>query len=319
MPPFPKPRFAYAFAVDDQLAALRKWRDEKSGRQIPKPRAGNLVLATWNVANLGVQERTDDAYRLIAEIVSWFDLITVQEVNANLDGVLAIRKHLPAGYALLFSDASGNRERQAFFYDTARVTQLEEVGRLAIPPAKLDQIRLPGTTTVFEGFDRGPYLGTFQAGKFELMLASVHLFFGSTKPADLERRTLETFALAWWAKKYHLDKTTYVPDLVPLGDFNLPKAVKGDRIFDALTSRGLVVPPHSSQIGSSIASDNQYDQVAFFPGESMTRFTGQMSVFDFDGALFQDLLAQRGRDDFLAWMRYYLSDHRPLWAEFRTT
>jgi endonuclease/exonuclease/phosphatase family metal-dependent hydrolase len=319
MPPFPEPKFKFAFDVKDELAALRKYRDTEPGRQIPTRRAGNLLLATWNIANLGVQQRTADDYRLIAEIISWFDLITVQEVNSNLAGIIAIRDHLPQNYRLLFSDASGNRERQAFLYDSTRVSQLEEIGRLSIPPAKLGQIKLPGTTTTFKGFDRGPYLGTFQAGKFRLMLASVHLFYGSNKPADLERRSLETYALAWWAQKYHLDKSTYVPDLVPLGDFNLPKAVFGDPIYKALTSRGLTVPPHSSQIASSIATDNQYDQIAFFPGESNRRFTGQMSVFDFDGALFRVLFQQRGRTDFLAWMRFHLSDHRPLWAEFRTT
>ncbi len=39
----------------------------------------------------------------------------------------------------------------------------------------------------------------------------------------------------------------------------------GNVVYDALTSRGLVTPAHSTVIGSSIASDNQYDQVAMFP------------------------------------------------------
>jgi endonuclease/exonuclease/phosphatase family metal-dependent hydrolase len=319
MVPFGQPRFKYDFAVDDQLAALRTYRDTQPGRKIPERRDGNLLLATWNVANLGVQKRTEDDYRLIAEIIGWFDLITIQEVNANLSGILAVREHLPERYRLLFSDASGNRERQAFLFDTTRVTELEEIGRLSIPPADLDKIVLPGTTDAFAGFDRGPYLGTFQAGRFRLMLASVHLIYGGDAPVDLARRSLETLALAWWSRRYSKDKSTYVPDVIPLGDFNLPKAEPGDPIFKALTSHGLEVPPHSSQIASAIATDNQYDQIAFFPGEANERFTGQMSVFDYDGAVFQDLLQQRGRKDFLAYMRFHLSDHRPLWAEFTTT
>ena len=87
----------------------------------------------------------------------------------------------------------------------------------------------------------------------------------------------------------------YLTDIVPLGDFNLPKAAPGDRIFDALVSLGLEVPPHSSQIGSAIASDSYYDQIAFFPGTTQARFTGASNVFDFDGALFQDLWQTRPR------------------------
>ena len=41
-----------------------------------------------------------------------------------------------------------------------------------------------------------------------------------------------------------------------------------------------------------------------------------MGVFDFDGALFKTLWDSRGRTDFLAYLRYYVSDHRPMWAEF---
>jgi endonuclease/exonuclease/phosphatase family metal-dependent hydrolase len=319
MPPFPGPRFAYQYDLSHELNGLRTYRDTAQDRQVPARGANRLLLATWNVANLGVQDRDDSDYALIAELISWFDLIAVQEVNDDLRGIRAIHERLPADYRLLFSDASGNRERQAFLYDQTRVQQLEEVGRLAIPPGDLNKITLPGIATSFQGFDRGPYLATFQAGHARFMLVNVHLFFGSDDPADLDRRTLETFAVAWWAKRHHQDQHTYVPDIVPLGDFNLPKTEPGDRIYAALTSRGLELPPHTSQIGSAIASDNHYDQIAFFPGDTHDRFTGKMNVFDFDGALFRDLWnSRRTREQFLAYVRFHISDHRPLWAEFRT-
>lgn len=40
-------------------------------------------------------------------------------------------------------------------------------------------------------------------------------------------------------------------------------------------------------------------------------------VFDFDDAVFRSLYEDETRD-FLAYVRYYLSDHRPLWAQFKT-
>jgi endonuclease/exonuclease/phosphatase family metal-dependent hydrolase len=318
MPPFPKPRFDYAYDVKHELDALRSYRDTKPGRQIPAKRKDRLLVATWNIANLGVQDRLDTDYQLMAEIIGWFDLVTVQEVNDDLRGILAIHQYLPADYALLFSDASGNEERQAFLYDRTKVTQLEEVGRLSIPPSQLAKIKLPGTTTPFPGFDRGPYLATFQAGTFPLELVSVHLFYGSEDPADIDRRTLETFAVAWWADRRHRDPHSYVSNIVPLGDFNLPKAQPGDRIYDALTAKGLQAPAHSTQIGSAIASDNRYDQLAFFPGDTQDRFTGAIGIYDFDGALFRDLWQARTQAQFNAYTRFHISDHRPLWTEFKT-
>ncbi|HKG44797.1 MAG TPA: endonuclease/exonuclease/phosphatase family protein [Gaiellaceae bacterium] len=318
VPPFPKPRFSYDYDLAHELAALRAYRKQKPGRQIPAKSKGKLLLATWNVANLGAQDRLDSDYELIAELVGWFDLVAIQEVNDDLRGIEAIHERLPKRYDLMFSDASGNRERQAFLYDSRKVSRLREVGRIAIPPSQLPRIKLPNSAAKFEGFDRGPYLASFGCGSFRLGLVNVHLFFGSEEPVDLDRRTLETFAVAWWADKTHRDANSYVGDIVPLGDFNLPKAVPGDRIFDALVALGLEAPPHSSQVGSAIASDNQYDQIAFFPGATKDRFTGACNVFDFDGALFQDLWSARPPQQFREYVRFHLSDHRPLWAEFST-
>ena len=112
-------------------------------------------------------------------------------------------------------------------------------------------------------------------------------------------------------------KNVYLKDIVALGDFNLPKAQAGDPIFDALTKRGLHLPKHSSEIGSSIASDSHYDQIAFFPGETENDFTGKTGIFDFDGALFKTLWDRGSESNFFAFMRYYISDHRIMWAEFQ--
>ena len=321
MPPFRKPRFAYDYELDAQLDALRTYRKTKPGRQIPKRSSKTLLVATWNIANLGVQDRLDSDYALMAELIGWFDLVAVQEVNDNLRGINAIHERLPARYDLLFSDASGNQERQAFLYDSRKISRLREIGRVAIPPSDLPRIKVAGSASAFRGFDRGPYLASFESGAFRFALMNVHLFYGSKKTSDVTRRVLETYAVAWWADKTHRDAFSYVDDVVPLGDFNLPKAQTGDPIFDALVSLGLQLPQHTSQVGSAIASDSHYDQLAFFPGGAQTRFTGQCNVFDFDGALFQDLWddPKRTEKQFFEYTRFHLSDHRPLWAEFDTT
>ena len=318
MPPFPKPAFAYDYELNAQREALRAYRDTKEGRAIPGRADDRLLIATWNIANLGVQERREKDYALIAEILSWFELIAIQESNDNLVGIHGIREQLPDYFRLLLSDAAGNNERMTFLYDSRKVRQLEEVGELAIPPSELAYIRLPDSEQGFEGFDRNPYLGLFQAGAFTVQLANVHLYFGSASAVSVSRRKLETLAVAEWAERRRKSPYASSPNILPLGDFNLPKAEPGDPIYDELTSRGLHVPDHATQIGSSIADEGMhYDQIAFFPGETQSHFE-TAGVFDYDGAVFRTLYAERGRDDFLAYCRYYISDHRPLWAAFAT-
>lgn len=317
MPAFEKPAFEYDYHVEAQLSALREYRDTKPGRAIPAKRDDHLLLATWNIANLGLQEREARDYRLLAEMVSWFDLVAIQEVNDDLAGLRALMAQLPDAYRVLFSDRAGNQERLAFVYDATRVTLLEKVGEIAVAPSAQRYIRLPGTEQRFRGFDRNPYMAAFRSGDWTFLLVNVHLYFGSDSTRSKNRRSLEAYAVGRWADLRRKSDHAYTRDIIALGDFNLPKVEPGDPIYEALTRRGLHVPAHSTEIGSSIATDSHYDQIAFFPGETGSDFV-RSGVFDFDGALFEHLWETRSRRDFMAFMRYFISDHRLLWAQFST-
>jgi hypothetical protein len=312
---FRKPTFAYDYDVGTEVAALRQYPIDRPDRAIPARSANRLLIATWNVANLGVQERRDGDHRLLAELMSWYDLVAIQEVNDNLAGIRSIHAHLPAAYRLLFSDASGNNERMVFLYDSSRVRLLEEIGEVAPAPSTYRYLILPGISQRFDGFDRNPYLATFTAGTFTFSLVNVHLYFGTDSTISRNRRSLEAYAVARWADVRRKSPHAFGRDILPMGDFNLPRVQPGDPVFDALTRRGLFLPPHSTQVPSVIQGDSHYDQVAFFPGNTQGHFESA-GVFDFDGAVFHDLWASRGQADFVDYVRYYLSDHRPLWVAF---
>ena len=315
---FPKPTFSHTFDVGSEINALRHYRDNEQGRAIPRKMSNRLLLASWNVANLGEQKRRDSDHQLIAEVISWFDLVAIQEANDNLAGLRAIHQHLGPPYQMLFSDKAGNKERLAYLYDSSKITLREKVGEVAIPPSDVRYIKLPGIQQKFRGSDRNPYIAAFRAGSFNFVLVNVHNYFGSTSSRSMNRRRLETYAVARWADLRRKSPNAYSKDIIVLGDFNLPSAVPGDPIYEALTKRGLRLPQHATTVGgSTIASDNEYDQIAFFPGETADEFTGNTGVFDFDGAIFSSLFATRSLQDFLAYLRYYISDHRPMWAEFR--
>ena len=323
MPSFPKPKFQFNYNVDQEIAALRDYRDTAPGRKVPDKSTNRLLLATWNIANLGLQKRRAKDYRLIAEMISWFDLVAIQEVNDNLVGLRAILKALdgqsePERYQALFSDKAGNNERTAFVFNANKVTLLEMVGEIAVPPADHEDIHLAGIPRKFTGFDRNPYIAAFEAGRFNFTLANVHLFYGGDTDDDRQRRSLETYAVGRWADLRRKSKNAYTDNVIALGDFNMPKAEKGDPIHKALTKRGLRLPEHTSRIGSTISEDADYDQIAFFPGGAKKRFTGKTGVFDFDGALFEKLFQTKTRTQFRAYMRYYVSDHRIFWAQFKT-
>lgn len=313
MPEFPKPTFKFDYTVATEVKRLRAHRRT---RRVPDKTKNRLLAVTWNIANLGAQDRRPQDLKLIAEILRWFDLAAIQECREDRGHLHKLLQHLGSPYRLLFSDVAGNNERMVFIYDGDKVTLLEKVGEIAIPPSQFKTIKIKGVGRKFDGFDRNPYLAAFNAGETAFMFVNVHSYFGSSKLQAVQRRALETFAIAKWADQRRRSKFAYTKDVFVMGDFNMPKREKGDPIYDALTKLGLELPKHSTQIGSSIASDNHYDQVAYFPGESADLVVDS-GVFDFDGVVFKSLWESREAKDFQAYCRYYLSDHRPLWVQLR--
>jgi endonuclease/exonuclease/phosphatase family metal-dependent hydrolase len=318
MPVFPKPTVAYTYSVATEVQRLRQ---HKQVRAIPAKTADTLLIGTWNIANLGAQARRASDHELIAEVLSWFDVIAVQECRDNFGDLYDIQHYMGGAYQIVMSDASGNNERMVFLYDSAKVIRLDEIGEIAYPPAALGKIKLKGSTASFTGFDRTPYLASFQLrGKpLSVQLVNVHLFYGSAAdPADIERRALETIAVAKWTLARQKSKYLGAREVIALGDFNMPKPKPdgGNIVYDALTSGGLVLPPHSSGIGSSIASDNHYDQIAVFPPTAQ-KWLVDLGVFDFDQVVFKQLWQGHGKAVFNGYLRYYLSDHRPMWMRLR--
>lgn len=80
-----------------------------------------LRLATWNLREFGHEnkygKRLDDAYYFIAEIISEFDLVAVQEVTSDLGGLRKLLGLLGAPWKAIATDVSGNSERMVFLYN----------------------------------------------------------------------------------------------------------------------------------------------------------------------------------------------------------
>lgn len=100
-----------------------------------------------------------------------------------------------------------------------------------------------------------------------------------------------------------------------MGDFNLPASKKGDPIFDALTERGLKLPPHKTRIPTNVSGNKDYDQIAVTPG-NISKILN-MGVFDFDDAIFKNIFTPGNKGYWRKCAKYYISDHRPLWMQFK--
>ena len=307
-----KPRFDYDVDVDLER---RRIRSHQRHREIPTRNDDNLILATWNLTNFGLQKREDEHLDIMAEIIKPFDIIAVQEVADNLTDLDYILERLGTQWDAIFTDIAGNYERLGYIYKKSRVKLTGLAAELALRAYERVKIVIEGEENgPFEGFNRNPYMLGCRAGDFEFNLVNVHLYWTS-----FYIRQLETEALSSWAKKRV--KKDFPPnnDIILIGDFNMPKLHTTDKIYKLLTGNGLTIPKYNTElIGTNLAGDKHYDEVAFFPSRTNEDFTDRIGVFDFDKVLFEDLYGEPEDDhtNFFKYVRYYIADHRPLWVEF---
>lgn len=338
----PQPRHYFRFQSEsDRLNA------HFAHRAVPAKQAGRLLLCSWNIANLGAQDRTPTALRLIAHILGRFELVAVQEVNENWRTLAHVVEQLDGDYDFIMSDTAGNDERLAFVYDKSKVAPLQMFGELALRDWEFPKRDVPvryrknGVWHVdvfddlrFRPFDRNPFIGTFSAGRIAFTLVNVHLYFGkfgnssnANNRLKYARRVMEIHALAKWSDRRLNRTATYDRDFILTGDMNVPAMTEEDSAFDALIEFGMKPLNYTTKVGgSNLGNDKTYDQMAFAPG-AIDRRIRDYGVFDFDKAIFSPLWERLSVEMsksaavsmFARHVKHHISDHRPLWAQLDIT
>ena len=309
-------------AVARELAELRAALEVIPARRVDR----NLLIATWNLRAFGgltdkwVSGDDDNpkrdlaGLRAIAEVVSSFDVVALQEVRGNLRALRHLLTWLNRQgdtWGMLLTDvtrgSAGNDERMAFLYDTRRVKPSGLACELVVPEDR-DEIE---QGAFGRQFARTPYACSFLSGEQTFILATLHVRYGSG-PAD---RVGELSAIARWLADWAGDVNAYHQNLIALGDFNIDR--KDDPLYQAFTSTGLTVPEALHAVPRTIfgsPTTHHYDQVAWFASDRgripklSLRPTGAASSFDFTGLVHRKLSRQE--------MSWRISDHLPLWVEF---
>ncbi len=287
----------------------------------------NILIATWNIREFGnvtkkwraatgeSPARDFYAVRCIAEIISRFDVVAIQEVQDNIRGLRYVLKVLGPEWNFTLTDVTrgrlGDRERMAFLFDTRKVNMSGLACELVVPEEWLSDI---DEDALQRQFARTPYAVSFRCGDKTFILVTLHVIWGRGA-AD---RAPELAAIARWLAEWAEEISEWKHNLIALGDFNIDR--HRDRLYQAFTSTGLTVPPDLHRVPRSIFADleeplgKHYDQIAWFTGQanvpalSLTYLRG--GHFDFAD------IVMRCRDLNRRQLSYRISDHYPLWAEF---
>jgi len=316
-------RVADAGERDRILDGLLRLRAGLAKDVSPNNKLSSFHLATWNVRDFGGHKlnpcpRTIDALYYIAEVISAFDLVAVQEVNEDLTQFDEVMRLLGHHWDYMVTDPSGNQERLAYVFDTRKIRFRHTAGEVVLPPGR------DGKPVA--QFNRTPYLVAFEAGWLRFNLCTVHIYYGSAQ--DTAKRKQEIAEIAGFFKKREdKDGETYML----LGDFNILSP--SDPTMKALLGGGFSVAPQLRK-PTALASANYYDQIALREHKKQIEivragaFRWQDYVFrdDADYPTYKHLMAKvtksgkHATNDVAAyrkWRTWQMSDHLPLWAEIK--
>ncbi len=303
--------------------------------------SSTLLLATWNIREFDSSKygkRGQESIYYIAEIVSRFDLVAIQEVNENLEALETLMRYLGGWWKYLITDVTegtrGNRERMAFVYDSRKLSFGGIAGEVVIPPVQ----RRGKPLEPAKQLARTPFMVGFRAGWFRFTICTTHILYGEGVAEDPERIE-EIEALASFLAERAEEEHAWAKNMILLGDFNIFDTT--DRTMQAITSAGFEVPPQLQTLPSNAIQTKHYDQIAFIAPELRDKLElSRAGVFDFYQYVYRDgdtdLYVEEmdeaygeGHDGekvsegertgyYEDWRTYQMSDHLPMWIELRT-
>ena len=286
----------------------------------------NLLIATWNIRGFGAlntrwnsrrgstPKRDLQSAHSIAEIISRFDVVAIQEVKNNTAALRYVYELLGREWSLILTDVTegraGNAERMAFLFDTRRVQLSGLACELVIPPEHLARTE---ADALQRQFARTPYAVGFATLGHTITLVALHVVWGSS----VAERVLELRAIAEWLAAWSRDPHAWDHNLITLGDFNIDRA--DGPLWEAFTSTGLHIPADLRTAVRTIfrgskTKDALYDQIAWFEGVKRAR---PLSLIYVRGDSFDFTDAMQSRKMTPVELSWCLSDHLPLWVEFQ--
>jgi exonuclease III len=321
----------------DHITALREF----IARMVPRRTASDtLLLATWNIRDFdsnkfGEGPRIPESFHYIAEVISAFDLVAIQEVNEDMRPFEKVMDLLGPSWQYIATDVtdgkSGNGERMVFVFDSNKVQFKHIAGEIVLAKAAL-----------IEGEDqpaRSPFLVRFQSGWFKFNLCTIHAYYGDTKGEGYQRRVAELDAVAKFLKK-RADKDGQ--NYILLGDMNVVSP--DDATMKALKKHKFIVPADLTLDNdelrwvSNMGGDKHYDQIAFLVREGeleLGKSKNNAGVLNYYKVVYADDEAETyyplGRDNgnwpeqadkresyfTKKWRTWQMSDHLPLFVELR--
>lgn len=326
----------------EKARAIAKLLGLKHGLdQVIAPRRSdeNLIIASWNLKEFGhTTQRLAESYFYIAEILSYFDLICIQEIKSTMDDLLILMRLLGEDWGYLVNDITegdaGNSERSCYVFNKKRVHLAGLAGEIVLWDA------LTARSTIKQ-LKRTPYITGFTAGWKTFALINLHLQPGNDSEDVAYRKEEVTLLLqALGYKRTH--NRLWTDNLILVGDFNFYNGdTKDTPTINAIEATGYREVDSLVGVDTNASQTEAYDHFFLTRNESFTlgqspsgkENGGVFDPFEYvfqtgEATLYAEYLQEQytGNKDMTdpanqatyfnhPWRKNQISDHFPIWFE----
>jgi len=307
--------------------------------QLPqKSNKNNLLIATWNIRDFdeGIikstsGKRSEESLSYIAEVISHYDIVAIQEVKEDLrplEQVMSyLGKHWDKKFTGVSSGSSGNNERLGFIFDKRKI----QLGDMTDEIVLDDGIKINDTKTV--QISRTPYFVEFLVNGSKIHFCNVHIYYGNSTGSKLERRLNEIRKTTKFLKK-RIEKNTSVSRLVLLGDMNVDNP--DHQSMKIIKENGFVIPDSSVNKTTNLNRNKYYDQIAFATSNDSIKINilsgGSLDFYKYvyreeDQSIYEPIFIEHYREGrvpktdkeksifYARWKSGQMSDHLIKWVE----
>jgi endonuclease/exonuclease/phosphatase family metal-dependent hydrolase len=264
--------------------------DKRVG-ETKEQQAGYIKIASFNIQIFG-QSKIDnpEIMNILSRIIKRYDVVAIQEVRSTEQNVIPTLLNYVndenTKYDYVISERlgrTGSKEQYAFIYNTKTVSLIPNGSYVVDDPNDL--------------FEREPFVVYFKSGNFDFKIVDNHI-----KPEDV---TSELKQLAVVVNNIY--DSAPEKDVIVVGDMNADGTYFNEsRLVTVLSlSRQLIGKEQDTTVA---IGNNTYDRMMTRDTTANVEYTGKSGVFRWDN--------EYGVTD--ANFIKKVSDHYPIYAEFRT-
>ncbi len=316
-------------------------------QEIPGKRDPNsLLVATWNIKELRLhlndsgRMRTSESFAYIAQILSRFDLVAIQEVRATEEALSPILEYLGKHWKSQSSGISegrrGNNEMFCFIYDSRKIEFNGYTDKIVIP----EGIEDPNGEKV--QIAKPPFIAEFAFNGVRIQACNVHFIFGGNDRESHLHKVKELQATIDVLKRRHEREGGEVATIL-LGDMNIPslnEITEEEDMIKIIETHNFLLPKPTRGVPSNVSKNQAYDEIALAKYKDSIPFRvlggGVFDLFQYvyteeQRSVYHDLMKSHKNDPSTLktdsnfesyynryWKRVQISDHLPKWVQLKT-